>query len=57
MKQGGFIRLFDANGELFQQQAVIAQTMTIDISKLAKGIYLLQYLMDGEVMSQKIIKQ
>lgn len=31
--------------------------MTIDISKLAKGIYLLQYLMDGEVMSQKIIKQ
>ncbi len=57
IKQGGFIRLFDANGKLFQQQAVIAQTMTIDISKLAKGIYLLQYLMDGEVMSQKIIKQ
>ena len=57
LKQNGTILLFNAEGKLLQQQTVAAQTITMDMSSCAKGIYLLQYQAEGEVVNQKIIKQ
>lgn len=57
LKQNGIVFLFNAEGKLLQQQTVTAQTMIIDMSSLAIGMYFLQYQLDGEVMNQKIIKQ
>jgi Concanavalin A-like lectin/glucanases superfamily/Secretion system C-terminal sorting domain len=57
LKQTGTIKIISADGKMMQQQIVTAQTITLDLSNYAKGIYLLQYLVKGEVLSQKIIKQ
>ena len=56
LKQGGSIRLFTADGKLLKQQTVSAQTVTMDMSKYAKGIYWLQYQYNGETVNQKISK-
>jgi len=42
---------------MMQQQIVTAQTITLNVSNYASGVYLLQYVVNGEVLSQKIIKQ
>ena len=57
LKQNGTILIYNAEGKLLQQQTVTAQTMTMDISKYSKGIYLLQYKTGEAVVNQKIIKQ
>jgi Concanavalin A-like lectin/glucanases superfamily/Secretion system C-terminal sorting domain len=57
LKQNGTITLFNQEGKLLQQQTISAQTMTMDMSKCAKGMYLLQYKTEDEVVNQKIIKQ
>ncbi len=57
LKQKGTLLLFNAQGQLLQQQIVTAQTITMNMSSYAKGIYLLQFRADGEVENQKIIKQ
>jgi hypothetical protein len=57
LKQNGTITLYNQEGKLLQQQTVSAQTTTMDMSKYAKGIYLLQYKTADEVVNQKIIKQ
>ena len=57
LKENGTLLLYSAEGKLLQQQTVSAQTMTMDMCKYAKGIYLVQYKTANEVVSQKIIKQ
>ena len=57
LKQNGTIKIICADGKLMQQQIVTAQTMTMDMSRYATGIYLLQYKTGDEVVNQKIIKQ
>lgn len=57
LKQKGTILIFNTEGKLLQQQTVSAQTITLDMSKYAKGMYLLQYQSEEEVVNQKIIKQ
>jgi hypothetical protein len=57
LKQNGTVLLYSSEGKLLQQQTVTAQTITMDMSKYAKGIYLLQYKTGDEVVNQKIIKQ
>ena len=57
LQQKGTVLLYSAEGKLLQQQTVTAQTMTIDMSKYTKGIYLLQYKTGDEVVNRKIIKQ
>jgi hypothetical protein len=57
LKQSGMVLLFSAAGKLLQQQNAAAQTITIDMSMYANGIYLLQYQSNGETVNQKIIKQ
>lgn len=56
LKQNGTVLLYNADGKLLQQQTVSAQTMTMDMSKYAKGMYLLQYKTEENAVSQKIIK-
>ncbi len=57
LQQNGTLRIYNTDGKLLQQQTVSAQTMTIDMSKYAKGMYLLQYKTEEEVVNRKIIKQ
>lgn len=57
LKQGGQLRLLSSDGKLLQQWPVTTQSMTMDISRYAKGMYYLQYQYSGEVLSQSIIKQ
>lgn len=57
LKQSGMVLLFNAEGKLLQRQNTTAQTITIDMSMYASGIYLLQYQSKGETVNQKIIKQ
>jgi Secretion system C-terminal sorting domain len=57
LKQNGTVLLYSAEGKLLQQQIVFAQTITMDMSKYARGMYLLQYKTGDELMNQKIIKQ
>lgn len=57
LKQNGTIFLYSYEGKLLQQQAVSTQTITMDMSRYAKGIYLLQYKTEEDVMNQKILKQ
>jgi Secretion system C-terminal sorting domain len=57
LKEKGTILLFNADGKLLRQQIVSAQTMSMDMSNYAKGIYLLQYTAEDEVVNQEIIKQ
>jgi hypothetical protein len=57
LKQNGTITIYNQEGKLLQQQTVTAQTMTMDMSKYVKGMYLLQYKTEDEVVNQKIIKQ
>lgn len=53
----GTVLLYSAEGKILQQQTVTAQTMTMDMSKYAKEMYLLQYKTGEQVVNQKIIKQ
>jgi hypothetical protein len=57
LKQNGTISLFNAEGKLLLQQTVSAQTITVDMSGCAKGMYLLKYYEDEKMVIQKIIKQ
>ena len=53
----GIIKIISSDGKLVNQIVVVANTSKIDVSTLAKGIYLLQYN-GGEKMQQiKFIKE
>lgn len=57
LQQTGTVSLYDASGKLLLQQIVTAQTVTMDLSGYAKGMYLLQYAVEGEISNLKIIRQ
>lgn len=57
LKQSGTVRLYDGTGKLLQQQVITAQTVTMDLSGYAKGMYLLKYAVEGEMSNLKIIRQ
>lgn len=57
LKQSGIVRLYDGTGQLLQQKVITAQTVTMDLSGYAKGMYLLQYAVEGEISNLKIIRQ
>ena len=57
LKRGAVLRIFSADGRLVQQTAVTTQTMIIDMIGYTSGIYWLQYASDGEIQTQKILKQ
>ena len=57
LKQKGTLRLSSAEGKIIYQQIVTTQAITINMSGYAKGLYVLQYQNNGEVVSEKISKQ
>jgi hypothetical protein len=54
-----FIRLIDGNGKtVYEQQAVTSgavQTLTLDNRHLSSGIYMVQILLNGQLLNKKII--
>lgn len=57
LKPNGTIRLIGMDGKVLQQQNVTSQNVTLQMGKYAKGTYMVQYVSDEKVVSQKIIKQ
>jgi len=57
LKPNGTIRLIGMDGKVLQQQKVRSQNITLQMGKYAKGTYLVQFVSDEKVVSQKIIKQ
>lgn len=57
LKPNGTIRLIDLDGKVLQQQKVSSQNVTLQMGKFAKGTYLVQYVSDENVVTQKILKQ
>lgn len=57
LQSKGVIKIMSADGKLVMQMAVTNNSLLVDISKWAKGMYILQYN-DGEKVQQiKIIKE
>ncbi len=54
---GSIIYLYDAGGKQLFSKKITTQSLTINMSGYAKGMYLLTYDVDGERKVQKIIKQ
>ena len=57
LKSRGIVQIFGADGKLIQQKTATTQTMTVSMGGYTSGIYWLQYTSDGELQTQKIIKQ
>jgi Secretion system C-terminal sorting domain len=57
LTQNGTISLFNADGKLLRWQTVFGRTVAIDMSDYARGMYLLQYKTQGQVVTRKISKQ
>jgi len=54
----GELRLFNVNGEIVMKQQIVSQTMTIDLSHLASGIYSVAYLRDDKMVAvRKVIRK
>ncbi len=52
----GQVRLLNRDGKVLISKNVTAQSQTMDINLLAKGIYILQYIDGKKVLQQKIVK-
>lgn len=55
--KAGDLRLLSMEGKIIKRQLVTAHTTTMDLGRLPKGMYLLQYHVNGEVIHQKVMKQ
>jgi hypothetical protein len=55
--QEGEIRLFSPEGQTLKSLKIVAESTQLDLSAFPKGIYLLYVQLDGECVSQKIIKE
>ncbi len=53
----GNVKVYNARGQLCLQQTVSDNMLTIDVSKLAKGVYFVRLENEGEVTVRKLIKQ
>jgi hypothetical protein len=53
----GVVKQMSADGRLLLQHTVLATTLVLNISRYAKGTYLVQYTAGNKVVNSKIIKQ
>lgn len=53
----GIIKVVDVNGAVVMQQRISNTIQQIDISRLAKGVYMLKIDNGGEILSSKFVKQ
>ena len=57
LQQKGTLRLLSAEGKVLQKYIVTSQAAIINMIGYAKGIYFLQYEVEGEIVNKKIVKQ
>ena len=57
LQNKGVIKIIAADGKLIRQIVVASNTSNIDISALAKGLYILQYNDDGKMQHVKFVKE
>ena len=57
MEAGGILQLVSFDGKLVQQYITSGSTLTIDVSHLAAGMYIINYNNHGKSQQQKIIKE
>ncbi len=57
LQNKGTIKIISADGKLIKQVSITGISLQIDISKLAKGMYILQYNNEVKTEQIKIIKQ
>ena len=54
---GGHLRLFNTLGRIVRSQATLAGTSYVDVGTLPMGVYLLQYVHDGQKAVYRVRKQ
>ena len=57
LTSGGVLQIMSFDGKMLQQYVTGNTAMTIDISRLAAGMYIVNYNDHGKIQQQKIIKQ
>lgn len=57
LQNKGIIKIITADGKLIRQIVVTSNTSNIDVSALAKGLYILQYNDDGKMQHVKLVKE
>ncbi len=57
LQNKGVIKIIAADGKLIRQIVVASNTSNIVISALAKGLYILQYNVDGKMQHVKFVKE
>lgn len=54
---GGVMRMYAVDGRLVETHKVVSQIDVIDVTRLAKGVYMLCYKRDNEMMTIKLSKR
>lgn len=55
--QGGKVSIYNVNGALITEQEVIAGKVSVDISRLAPGVYILKAINKDNTVTTKLVKQ
>ena len=56
-KKNATVKVFNAEGKLVKSATVTPSSSNVDLSSLNKGVYILTAEVNGETVSQKIVKQ
>ncbi len=54
--KGAFIKIVNENGTVVKQQQINKSIQQVDISRLAKGVYIIQVENGGKILSSKFVK-
>lgn len=57
LQSKGQLEISDLQGRIIQKVNVVAQTQTINLENLSKGMYLFKYSYDNKVFFKKIVKE
>lgn len=56
-KGNATVRVYNTNGQLVKSATISAQSANVDVASLSKGNYVVTAVLDGETVSQKILKK
>lgn len=57
LQSKGVIEISDLQGRIIQKVNVVAQTQTINLERYSKGMYVIKYSYDGNMLCEKIVKE
>ena len=55
--KGTAVKLIDVNGKTLQTKTSNGEVLTFDVRHLSKGVYLLQYTEQNQLVTKKVVKQ